>query len=48
MDASKTNRSLLYTFAGFEDIDCIITDAPLPLDMANRAEQAGVEVIVAQ
>lgn len=48
MDASKTNRSLLYTFAGFEDIDCIITDAPLPLDMANRAEQAGIEVIVAE
>jgi DeoR/GlpR family transcriptional regulator of sugar metabolism len=48
MDASKTNRSLLYTFADFEDIDCIISDEELPMDIAQRAREAGVEVIVAQ
>lgn len=48
MDASKNNKCLPYTFAQIEDVDYIISDEALPLDMAQRAEEAGVEVIVAE
>lgn len=47
MDHSKIGRRLPYSFAGFADIDQLITDAPLPPDAAADAQQHGVEVIVA-
>lgn len=47
MDASKINKSLPYTFAGVEDVDCIISDEFLPIDMAKRAMDAGTDIIVA-
>ena len=48
MDASKNNKCLPYTFAEIEDVDYIISDEALPMDIARRAKEAGVEVIVAE
>lgn len=48
MDASKNNKCLPYTFAEIEDVDYIISDEALPMDIAKRAKEAGVEVIVAE
>ena len=48
MDASKNNKCLPYTFADIEDVDFIISDEMLPMDIAKRAAEAGVEIIVAE
>lgn len=47
MDASKTNKSLPYTFCSVEDVDCIISDEALPLDVTERARAANVQIIIA-
>ena len=46
MDSSKIGRSLPFTFAALSDIDVLITEAPLPPDVAQSARQQGVEVIL--
>lgn len=47
MDTSKLDKSLPYTFCGIEDLDTIITDAPLPEDITRQADAAGVKVKIA-
>ncbi len=48
MDSSKIGRSLPFTFATLSDIDMLITESPLPSDVAVEAAACGVEVIVSQ
>ena len=48
MDSSKIGRSLPFTFAALADIDTLITESPLPPDVATQAKTYGVEVIIAQ
>lgn len=45
MDRSKLDRTLPYTFANLQDVDTLVTDAPLPAEIAEAARQAGVKVI---
>ena len=47
MDSSKIGRSLPFTFAHLQEIDVLVTDAPLPPAMQQQAEEAGMKVIVA-
>lgn len=48
MDCSKLERTLPYTFCRLDEINTIITDEPLPKDVAEAAHNAGIEVIVAE
>ena len=45
MDASKIDKSLPYTFATFDSADVLITNAPLPAEMAQAAKERDVRVI---
>ena len=45
MDASKIDRSLPYTFATFQTAHVLITNAPLPPELAIAARENRVEVI---
>ena len=45
LDASKIDKSLPYTFCHLDQVHIIITDAPLPEDLANEASRLGVRVI---
>ena len=45
MDASKIDRSLPYTFATFDNIHVLITNAPLPAALAEEAARKNVRVI---
>ena len=47
MDASKLDKSLPYTFCDISDIDAIISERELPDDIKARAEENGVEIIIA-
>ena len=47
IDRSKVGKCLPYTFCELEDIDIIITDAPLPDDIRLAAEKNGVKIITA-
>lgn len=47
MDMSKIGHPLPFTFAALEDIDVLVTDAPLQEDMRQAARDARVEVLVA-
>lgn len=47
MDHSKINRCLPFTFSPLDGIHTLVTDEPLPDDLANAAALAGVEIIVA-
>lgn len=47
MDASKTDKSLPYTFSNFSDIDCIISDGDLPPDVREKAMAEDIEIIIA-
>lgn len=48
MDRTKIDRVLPFTFCGFEDVDVLVTDAPLPDDVAAAARAAGTKVVVAE
>ncbi len=48
MDVSKIGRSLPFTFATLSDIDMLISDAPLPADVASEMNAHGIEHIVAE
>jgi DeoR/GlpR family transcriptional regulator of sugar metabolism len=45
LDSSKFNKSLPYTFATLKNIHTIITDAPLPDNLAQAASKENVQVI---
>ncbi len=45
LDASKIDKSLPYTFCHLDQVHIIITDAPLPDDIAREAQRLGVRVI---
>jgi DeoR/GlpR family transcriptional regulator of sugar metabolism len=45
MDGTKIDRNMMFTFADFSDIDALVTDKPLPPELAAAAEAAGVEVL---
>ncbi len=47
MDRGKTSRVLPFTFAQMEDIEYLISDAPLPEEIRIKAEEHNVSVIVA-
>ncbi len=44
-DSSKFGRLLPYTFATLQDINVLISDAPLPDDLARSAWATGVEIL---
>lgn len=46
MDSSKLDRCLPFTFSRLDQVHTLITDAPLPADIAQAADAAGVEIIV--
>ncbi len=48
MDASKIDRSLPYTFASFDKVHALITNAPLPPALAAEAEANNVRLIVVE
>ena len=43
--ADKLKRLMPYTFAGFSDVDYIISDEPLPEDFASKCEESGVKIL---
>lgn len=43
--ADKLKRLMPYTFAGFSDVDYIISDEPLPEDFAGRCKESGVIIL---
>ncbi len=45
MDHTKIDRTLPFTFCDFSNIDILITDKPLPHDLAKMAANAGCTVI---
>ncbi len=45
MDASKVDKSLPYTFATFDNVDVLITNAALPPELQALAEEKSVRII---
>jgi len=45
MDASKLDKSLPYTFCHLSQVHIIITDTPLPAEIAEEAARCGVRVL---
>ena len=45
IDSTKFGKTLPYTFCMPENVDVIITDKPLPDELAEAAKQAGVKVV---
>ncbi len=48
MSVSKLGKVLPYTVCSLEDIDILISDMPLPPEMAAKAEAANTKVIITQ
>lgn len=44
-DRGKLSRLMPYTFARLEDVDCLISDAPMPDTFAQAARDAGVRLL---
>ena len=44
-DRGKLSRLMPYTFARLEDVDCLISDGPMPDSFAQAAKQAGVRLL---
>ena len=44
-DKSKFSRLMPYTFARLEDVDCLISDAPMPPPFAQAARKVGVRLL---
>ncbi len=44
-DRGKLSRLMPYTFARLEDVDCLISDAPIPDNFAQAARKAGVRLL---
>lgn len=45
-DATKFHAPGLVTFAEFADIDVLVTNSPLPADLAEAADRATIEVLL--
>ncbi|MBW4032966.1 MAG: DeoR/GlpR transcriptional regulator [Acidobacteria bacterium] len=45
--SSKMNRSALVYLGNFSALDVLVTDAPLPVDIAEAVRQANVTVVIA-
>lgn len=45
MDVSKADKNLTYTFCRPEQVQVLITDAPLPPELAKQVRDAGTEII---
>lgn len=48
MDASKLDKTLPYTFCTIDEVDTIITDDELSYDVQKKAQESGVQVIIAK
>jgi DeoR family transcriptional regulator of aga operon len=46
VDHTKVGVTSLAAFAGIDDIDALITDKPLPADLASVLKEKGIEVVV--
>ena len=44
-DRGKLSRLMPYTFARLEDVDCLISDAPMPDNFIQAARKAGVRLL---
>ena len=44
---SKCDKMLPYTVCGFDEIDCVVTDAQLPDDIEELCRENGVKVVQA-
>lgn len=44
-DRGKLSRLMPYTFARMEDVDCLISDSPLPDPFVQAAQKAGVQLL---
>ena len=44
-DRGKLSRLMPYTFARLEDVDCLVSDGPLPDSFAQAARHAGVRIL---
>ena len=45
MDTTKLDKTHMFTFAGLEDIDVIVTDTPLPVRIIKEAKKKGIKII---
>ncbi|MBE6542215.1 MAG: DeoR/GlpR transcriptional regulator [Ruminococcaceae bacterium] len=45
MDSSKLNKALPYTFATLDNVNVIITDAPITGDLKELVESKGIQII---
>lgn len=45
MDKTKNDKTLPFTFCDMSDVDVLVTDAPLPDDLAKLAKENGCRVI---
>jgi len=45
-DHTKINKLQHYKVLDLEHIDTFISDRPLPLDLSNTLEEAGIEIII--
>jgi DeoR/GlpR family transcriptional regulator of sugar metabolism len=46
VDHTKVGVTSLASFAGIDEVDTIITDRPLPADLASALKEKGIEVVV--
>ncbi len=44
-DHTKFSRLMPYTFAGFSDVDCLVTDVALPESIAQAAAAANIKIL---
>ncbi len=45
MDTTKIEKTHMFTFAGLDDIDIIVTDSPLPAHIAKEVKAKGIKII---
>lgn len=48
LTSDKIGKSLPFTFSKLEDVDVIITDAPLPADISDKIKANNIQVIIAE
>lgn len=45
MDNTKIDKTHMFTFAGLDDIDVIVSDASLPVHIVKAAKEKGIKII---
>ncbi|MFA7636443.1 MAG: DeoR/GlpR family DNA-binding transcription regulator [Monoglobales bacterium] len=45
LDNTKIDKTHMFTFAGLDDIDIIVSDTPLPPHLAKEAKAKGIKII---